>query len=65
MWEVVIGMCVVFKVDVCYLIKLKLASGNACNCNDRSGMSFKENMYFFNIILFKKKNNKEASADMK
>lgn len=43
--------CVVFlMLIICYLTHLKLASGNAYNCNDRSGMSLKENMYFFNVI---------------
>lgn len=31
MWEVVIWTCVVFNVNICYLTKLKLASGNAYN----------------------------------
>lgn len=35
-----------------YLTKLKLASGNAYNCNDRSGVNLKEEMYFFNVTWF-------------
>lgn len=41
----------VFNVNICYLMKLKLASGNAYNCNDRSGINLKEKMYFFIFIL--------------
>lgn len=45
-------MCVVFNVCIiCYLVKLKLASGNAYGCNDRSGINLKEKMYFFNIVF--------------
>lgn len=43
-------MCGVFNVNICSLTKLKLASGNAYYCNDRSGTSLKEKMYFFNVI---------------
>lgn len=46
------GMCE-FNVNICYLTKLKLASGNAYSCNDRSGIHVKKKMYFFNTY-FKK-----------
>lgn len=42
-------VCGVFNVYIWYLTKLKLASGNAHYCNDRSGADLKEEMYFFNV----------------
>lgn len=49
-WEMymqdVLGMYGVLNVNI-YFTKLKLASGNAYNCNDRSGMSVKEKFCFF------------------
>lgn len=48
--SVFLGVCGVFNVYICYLTKLKLASGNAHYCNDRSGADLKEEMYFFNVI---------------
>lgn len=41
---------VYFNVNMRYHTKLKLASGNAYNCSDRSGTSLKEKMYFFIVI---------------
>lgn len=38
--------CVMY-LNVLYVMKLKLASGNAYYCNDRSGIKQKEEMYFF------------------
>lgn len=43
-------MCV-FNVNICYFTKLKLASGNAYNCNDRSGMKIREKDVFFYLVL--------------
>lgn len=45
------GVCGLFNVYVCYLTQLKLASGNAHNCNDRSGMNFKRKICIF-LMLF-------------
>lgn len=41
------NVCSVFNVNICYLTKLKLASGNAYNCNDRSGINLKGRDVFF------------------
>ena len=35
------------NVDIRYFTKLKLASGNAVDCNDRSGMHLKGKDVFF------------------
>lgn len=43
-------MCGILNVNICYLTKLKLASGNAYYCNDRSGVCLKEEMYFFKVV---------------
>ena len=40
---------VIFNVNICYLTKLKLASGNAYNCNDRSGVKGKD--VFFYLVF--------------
>lgn len=45
-------MCVLyFTVYICYLTKLKLASGNAYICNDRSGMKLRGKRSIF-VTLF-------------
>lgn len=38
-----------FDVDICFLTMLKLASGKACDCNDRSGMKFQGKYLFFYV----------------
>lgn len=39
--------CLLYLMVICYHTKIKLASGDAYNCNDRSGITLKEKLYFF------------------
>lgn len=52
------GLCGIFEkllyVMFIFVIKLKLASGNAYNCSDRSGTNLKEkDVFFLTLFCFK------------